>query len=299
MPQVFDTPHAQYLQAQRRGLLATVAPNGAPQNKPVGFRYNAELGTIDIAGTDMERSAKFRNVAVHPQVAFTVDDVSDANAGAAGVRFAEVRGHAEQVELEAPPFPRTTRWIIRIHPRRVVSWNVAGPGLHSADLVADEAPGGDTRPAMGMTGGAAERAQAAVERQVAELQAGLHDGDAVHYNRHFADDVMWGSPYGATVHGYDALHAIHRRLHASGNHGDSRYETVQVLTPTPDVALAQVRRTALDERGEPIPSFAGEARFSEMALYVLVRRNGLWWLAAGQNTVVIANRGEVTQDGAS
>jgi hypothetical protein len=159
MTQVFDTPHAQYLQGQRRGLLATVAPNGVPQNKPVGFRYNAELGTIDIAGTDMERSAKFRNVAVHPQ-------------------------------------------------------------LHSADLAADEAPGGDTRPGIGMTGGAAERAQAAVERQV-------------------------------------------------------------------------------DERGEPIPSLAGEARFSEMALYVLVRRKGVWWLAAGHNTVVVADRGEVTQDGAS
>jgi hypothetical protein len=74
---------------------------------------------------------------------------------------------------------------------------------------------------------------------------------------------------------------------------------VHVLTPTPDVALARVRRTALDERGEPVPSLAGEARFSEMALYVLVRRKGVWWLAAGQNTVVVANRGEVTQDPAS
>jgi uncharacterized protein (TIGR02246 family) len=138
-----------------------------------------------------------------------------------------------------------------------------------------------------------------ISRSAFELQAGLHDGDAVQYNRHFADDVMWGSPYGATVNGYDALHTIHRRLHASGNHGDSRYEIVHVLTPTPDVALAQVRRTALDERGEPIPSLSGEARFSEMALYVLVRREGVWWLAAGQNTVVVAGRGEVTQDGAS
>jgi hypothetical protein len=27
--------------------------------------------------------------------------------------------------------------------------------------------------------------------------------------------------------------------------------------------------------------------FSEMALYVLVRRGGTWWLAAGQNTPVL------------
>jgi len=27
-------------------------------------------------------------------------------------------------------------------------------------------------------------------------------------------------------------------------------------------------------------------RFSEMALYVLIRREGTWWLAAGQDTPV-------------
>jgi PPOX class F420-dependent enzyme/OxyR family protein/uncharacterized protein (TIGR02246 family) len=298
MPDVFDPPHAQYLRGQQRGLLATVAPSGAPQNKPVGFRYDAERGTIDIAGTNMERSAKFRNIGIRPQVAFTVEDVFDGG-GADGVRFVEIRGVAEQVEVEATPPDGTSRWIIRIHPRRVVSWNVGGPGFHSADVATDEDRTASRRPMVGMTGAAAEQAQTAVERQVAELQAGLGDGDAVSYNRHFADDVMWGSPYGASIDGYHALHTIHRRLHASGNYGDSRYEIVRVLTPTPDVALAQVRRTALDERGEPIPSVEGAARFSEMALYVLVRREGVWWLTASQNTVVIADRGAVSQDGRS
>lgn len=44
-----------------------------------------------------------------------------------------------------------------------------------------------------------------------------------------------------------------------------------------------------DEHGEAIPSLEGEARFSEMALYVLVHRDGDCWLAAGQNTIVIAD----------
>jgi uncharacterized protein (TIGR02246 family) len=117
---------------------------------------------------------------------------------------------------------------------------------------------------------------------VAELQAGLDDGDAELYNRHFADDVMWGSPYGATVDGYDTLHAIHLQLHARGVAADSRYELVRAIAVAPDVAIAQVRRTALTEAG-----------FSEMALYVLVRRAGEWWLAAGQNTIVDPTRGAV------
>jgi len=53
-----------------------VAPDGSPQNKPVGYRCNAELGTIDIAGLDMGRSAKYRNIGVNPTVAFVVDDPS-------------------------------------------------------------------------------------------------------------------------------------------------------------------------------------------------------------------------------
>ena len=96
--------------------------------------------------------------------------------------------------------------------------------------------------------------------------------------------MVWGSPYGATVVGYDTLHPIHQTLFARAVAGPrSRYETVDVSAPAPDVAIAQVRRVALDAAGEPIPT-DDAAVFSEMAMYVLVRRDGQWWLAAGQNT---------------
>ena len=156
-----DAGHIEYLRSQQRGRLATVAPNGAPQNKPVGFRYHAQVGTIDVTGFDMERSAKFRNVAIRPQVAFTVDDVPDPTAGAAGVRFVEIRGIAAQVELETPPLEGTSGWIIRIHPRRVVSWNVGAPGMHHADVAPGGSPARDARPAVGLAGPAADRARSA------------------------------------------------------------------------------------------------------------------------------------------
>jgi uncharacterized protein (TIGR02246 family) len=129
-------------------------------------------------------------------------------------------------------------------------------------------------------------ARAAVDEFVAELQAGIDNADAEIYNAHFADDVMWGSPYGATVIGFDTLHATHRRLLAQGAGGSSsRYETVHVGSPAPDVAVAHVRRVALDDSGAPV-AVGDESTFSEMVLYVLVRRDGQWWLAAGQNTIV-------------
>jgi hypothetical protein len=67
----------------------------------------------------------------------------------------------------------------------------------------------------------------------------------------------------------------------------SRFEIVRVLAPAPGMALAQVRRIALDPSGQPVkPSDKITDSFSEMALYVLVRRGPDWWLAAGQNTPI-------------
>jgi hypothetical protein len=65
----------------------------------------------------------------------------------------------------------------------------------------------------------------------------------------------------------------------------SRYETVRVSAPAPDVAVAQVRRTARNDDGTPVAG-TDPKTFSEMTTFVLVRRNGEWWLAAGQHTPV-------------
>jgi pyridoxamine 5'-phosphate oxidase family protein len=43
----------QFLTRQTRGHLTTIGPDGWPQVKPLGFTWNAELGTIDIRGFNM------------------------------------------------------------------------------------------------------------------------------------------------------------------------------------------------------------------------------------------------------
>jgi PPOX class F420-dependent enzyme/OxyR family protein len=283
-----DDVYVRYLTDHQQGRLATIAPDGSPQNKPVGYSYNAELGTIDIAGFNMERSAKYRNVRVNPAVSFVVDDA--IGEGASGTRFLEIRGTAEQVTSGPPAADGLGSHLIRIHPSRVVSWNVdpAHPGMLASDVGADGSPAGNPpdRPSLAAEGAAAFEAAQAAASLVGELQAGWDAHDADVSNRHFAADIIWGSPFGATVHNYEDLHAIHVRLkHEARGGSAARFEIVKVVTPAPGVALAQVRRIALGDDGEPVPARDDPTGpFSEMALYVLVRRGRTWWLAAGQNT---------------
>jgi PPOX class F420-dependent enzyme/OxyR family protein/uncharacterized protein (TIGR02246 family) len=281
--------YVRYLTEHHQGRLATVGPDGIPQVKPVGYAYNTDTGTIDIAGFNMETSAKYRNIALHPHVAFVVDDA--VGEGAENMRMVEVRGLAQQATAPAAAAAGVSQQIIRIHPRRVVSWNAGPtlPGLQTQDLVPDSEPAEPVRPFLHqrLAGQAARRA---ADRLVAELQAGRDSRDAEVYNRHFARDVIWGSPYGAVICGYDELHAIHdrfNRLPEQPGGPASRYEVVQVSAPAPGVALAQVRRQALGPDGTPLDEAAERTgAFSEMALYVLIRRDRTWWLAAGQNTPI-------------
>jgi pyridoxamine 5'-phosphate oxidase family protein len=114
-----------YLATQRLGRLATVAPDGYPQNNPVGFRVNTELGTIDISGYAMGASRKFQNVRVNPKVSFVVDDIASLRPWR--VRGIEIRGEAEALTDQPPARPEFSAEIIRIHPRRIRAWGLDAP----------------------------------------------------------------------------------------------------------------------------------------------------------------------------
>jgi pyridoxamine 5'-phosphate oxidase family protein len=121
----FTDAEIDYLASQRLGRLATVQPDGSPQVKPVGFHYNAGMGTIDVTGFNMAASQKFRNVRRNGRAALVVDDIASADPWR--VRFLEIRGTADAIPGAGGSASFSDEALIRIHPSRILSFGIEEP----------------------------------------------------------------------------------------------------------------------------------------------------------------------------
>lgn len=121
----FSDAELAYLRSQRLGRLATVSPDGRPHVVPVGFRYNAELDTIDVGGHGFAKSKKYRDLQRTPLVAFVVDDLASASPWT--VRGIEIRGEGSLMETGGETIgPGFDPEVCHIQPQRVVSWGLSG-----------------------------------------------------------------------------------------------------------------------------------------------------------------------------
>jgi pyridoxamine 5'-phosphate oxidase family protein len=114
-----------YLKGQPLGRLATIGPAGEPQNRPVTFTVNTELGTIDIGGYSNRDTQKWRNILADPRVSLLVDDLASLDPWT--VRGVEVRGRAEAIFGQTPRDDGLYDDTIRIHPTRIVVWGAVDP----------------------------------------------------------------------------------------------------------------------------------------------------------------------------
>jgi pyridoxamine 5'-phosphate oxidase family protein len=112
---VFTEAELRYLTGGRQlGRLATVGADGTPHVVPVGWIYNAARDTIDIGGSELEQTKKFRDIDRTGRAAIVIDDVESTDPWRP--RGVEVRGRGETIALPTP--------LIRIHPERIVSWGL-------------------------------------------------------------------------------------------------------------------------------------------------------------------------------
>ncbi|HKF91638.1 MAG TPA: PPOX class F420-dependent oxidoreductase [Acidimicrobiia bacterium] len=134
----FTVAERAYLRTQHLGRLATIGPSGAPQVNPVAYWVNDGAEAIDIGGPALRESQKFRNIQADPRVSFVVDDIAtpEESLGPGGQRGRglEIRGRAETFVVEQPLMDGFSNDVIRIHPRRVVAWNLDGPGPNIRDV---------------------------------------------------------------------------------------------------------------------------------------------------------------------
>ena len=125
---VFAPSEIAYLTGQRLGRLATVQEDGTLQVSPVGFSYNADTETIDIRGYNLAKSQKYRNIGHNGRAAFVVDDVPSVDPWR--VRCVEIRGVAEATNEGGGP-------LIRIHPKRIISFGIDEPDTEAHQLTAN------------------------------------------------------------------------------------------------------------------------------------------------------------------
>lgn len=121
VPASFSDAELTYLLGERHlGRLATADSTATPHVVPVGWSYNADLGTIDISGHNFASTRKYRNVRANPQAAFVVDDVLPPFRP----RCVLVQGPAQALDPERAD---GTEAMIRITPQKITSWGLNDP----------------------------------------------------------------------------------------------------------------------------------------------------------------------------
>lgn len=124
--------------------------------------------------------------------------------------------------------------------------------------------------------------EAAIRAIVADVERGFNEDDAALMNRHVAADATVGDAVGRVHRGRAAIDAASEAGLSGPLAGQrARYEVTDITFVRPDVALARKRAWAVDADGADLA--VGHAM---VALYVLTRDDGRWWIRARQNTLV-------------
>jgi pyridoxamine 5'-phosphate oxidase family protein len=115
--------HIAYMAGQRLGRLATAGADHKPHVVPTSFRYNPELGTVDIGGRRVAETKKYRDVQANGWAALVVDDLVSTDPWRP--RFLEIRGRAEAIPTGGTDLgPGFGEGFIRIHPEKVNSFGI-------------------------------------------------------------------------------------------------------------------------------------------------------------------------------
>lgn len=113
----------EYLASQRLGRIATAGADRKPHVVPTSFRYNRDLGTIDVGGLHVATTKKYRDVQANPWAAIVVDDLVSTDPWTP--RMLEIRGRAEAVATGGTHLgPGFGEAFIRLYPDKINSFGI-------------------------------------------------------------------------------------------------------------------------------------------------------------------------------
>ncbi|MFC7327148.1 SgcJ/EcaC family oxidoreductase [Marinactinospora rubrisoli] len=122
----------------------------------------------------------------------------------------------------------------------------------------------------------------AITRVIKDVETAFNTNDADLMTAHFTRDASVVNAMGVRLTGWDALLDANRKGLAGFLKDEYvRYDVGDVVFLRPDVALAYKEARATTPDGDLI-----DRDPAMVALYVLVRERGRWWVAARQNTLV-------------
>lgn len=99
---IFTDNEIKYMDEHRLGCLATSTKSGDPHAVPVNYMYNPEFESIDIVGSRMTVTQKYKNIVGHGRASFLVHDV--VSVMPYRTRFLHIRG-AAKIVMRKPTDP--------------------------------------------------------------------------------------------------------------------------------------------------------------------------------------------------
>ena len=124
----------------------------------------------------------------------------------------------------------------------------------------------------------------AIKQIIATVETGFNQKDAAACVRHFTQDATVANVMGKQVSGWPAIYEAHQQGLAGHLRDEyARYDVHNLVFLRSDVAIAQVYGWPITKAGQPIEDGQGM-----IALYVMVKADDQWWIAARQNTLLQA-----------
>lgn len=124
--------------------------------------------------------------------------------------------------------------------------------------------------------------ESAIKQVIADIETAFNTNDPDLLVEHFAQNGTAVNAVGVELAGREALLESSRKgLSGLLNQEYARYEVSDVRFVRPDVAVAYKKAWATTPEGEPLA-----IDHAMVALYVLVKEGGRWWIVARQNTLV-------------